>query len=81
MNTYEEDERQNLLPTTNQVSSNAQKRDWKYFAIWLWRFIIFAITGSSSIKVTRYLLNLIHYTSKVKIQVYMRPVRLIVHSN
>lgn len=59
-----EGERQNLLPTSNEEVVN-QKKDWKYYLIWIWRFIIFAITGSSSIKVTRYLLNAMNCTRKV----------------
>lgn len=63
------EESSNLLPTSQQdvQQTNEQRvrKDWKYYLVWFWRFCIFALVGSSSVKVTRKLLSLVHLTSNV----------------
>ncbi|KAG2202687.1 hypothetical protein INT46_011958 [Mucor plumbeus] len=49
-----------LLPTTTHDSTHqgSQRKDWKYYLVWFWRFCIFAVTGSSSVHVTRLVLKM-----------------------
>ncbi|KAI8644534.1 hypothetical protein BD408DRAFT_413235 [Parasitella parasitica] len=49
-----------LLPTTAHDSTHqgSERKDYKYYCIWLWRFCIFAITGSLSVHVTKFVLAL-----------------------
>lgn len=55
-----------LLPTTTHESTHqgSQRKDWKYYLVWFWRFCIFAVTGSSSVHVTRLVLKLFGCPSK-----------------
>ncbi|KAI7898014.1 uncharacterized protein BX663DRAFT_526325 [Cokeromyces recurvatus] len=59
------DERTTLLPTTtatnDSINQISQRKGLKYYLIWLWRFCIFTVTGSSSVHVTSMLLRLLHY--------------------
>ncbi|CAO3635742.1 unnamed protein product [Mucor fragilis] len=51
-----------LLPTTTHDSSShqgSQRKDWKYYFVWFWRFCIFGVTGSSSVRVTSSILKLL----------------------
>lgn len=60
-----QEETATLLPIYGH--NNEQKRkDWRYYLIWLWRFVIFGLTGSSSVHVTRMLLALVKCPSNVK---------------
>lgn len=55
-----------LLPTTTHDSTHqgSQRKDWKYYLVWFWRFCIFAVTGSSSVHVTRLVLKMFGCPSK-----------------
>ncbi|CEP08101.1 hypothetical protein [Parasitella parasitica] len=50
-----------LLPATTHDSTHedGEKKDYKYYCIWLWRFCIFAVTGSLSVHITKFVLDLL----------------------
>ncbi|CAO0790440.1 unnamed protein product [Mucor circinelloides] len=54
-----------LLPTTTHDSTyqGSQRKDWKYYLVWFWRFCIFGVTGSSSVHVTSSILKLLNCPS------------------
>lgn len=60
------EETSRLLPSSQQdvEPRYVERRNYKYYLIWIWRFFIFALVGSSSVKVTRQLLSIAHLTSK-----------------
>ncbi|KAG2235331.1 hypothetical protein INT48_004950 [Thamnidium elegans] len=39
------------------VRFDSEQKDYKYYLVWFWRFCIFGLVGSSSMKVTRLLLT------------------------
>lgn len=39
------------------VRFDSEVKDYKYYLIWFWRFCIFGLVGSTSVKVTRVLLT------------------------
>lgn len=43
-----------------EIKSEQYKNKVKLTFVWLWRFCIFAVTGSSSVHVTRMLLHWLH---------------------
>lgn len=55
-----------LLPTTTHDSTyqGSQRKDWKYYLVWFWRFCIFGVTGSSSVHVTSSILKLLNCPSE-----------------
>lgn len=58
MDSSRDEERAGLLPSSQHdiEPRYVERRSYKYYLIWIWRFFIFALVGSSSVKVTRYLL-------------------------
>ncbi|KAI9481406.1 MAG: hypothetical protein EXX96DRAFT_566591 [Benjaminiella poitrasii] len=58
-------ERTTLLPTTTADAPyhRSQNNGWKRSLIWLWRFLIFGVTGSSSVHATSILLRSLHCTN------------------
>lgn len=46
-----------LVGDIEQQGSTTTRKGYKYYLIWFWRFCIFALVGSSSVKVTRLLLT------------------------
>jgi hypothetical protein len=55
-----------IVESITEIEATPVKRNWKYWFIWFWRLCIFAITGSSSIRLTRLLLTrLLHLNGKV----------------
>lgn len=44
-------------PEPRSVQFDSEQKDYKYYLVWFWRLCIFALVGSSSMKVTRLLLT------------------------
>lgn len=56
-----------IIESPTDIEPSKPKKDWKYWLIWFWRFCIFAMTGSCSIKVTKLVLaRLFHMNGKCR---------------
>lgn len=56
-NLLSRDVEQQQQPEPRRVQFDSEQKDYKYYLIWFWRLCIFAVVGSSSMKVTRLLLT------------------------